>query len=191
MNVPGVQATRRVALVPLVPLSINTTPFVASIFGSGEARRGSIPRSGAVTEEQRSQNRKATQPSGRPFFLAQTSLLAPYRPRKGMRVARASSGPKIPGRKRGRINEMGYQGNSSERNELFHAGRILPKESVDAILIRGGCPPTPRSWRQLPSETKMNWFLPVESRSRGCHPRPERSRRLPGFAEPQPQRPPV
>src|SRR3989442_9292703 len=44
-----------------------------------EARRGSIPRSGAVTEEQRRQNRKATQPSGRRFFLAQTSLLTPYR----------------------------------------------------------------------------------------------------------------
>ena len=87
---------------------INTTPFVASIFGSGEARRGSIPRSGAVTEEQRSQNRKATQPSGPRFFLAPTSLLTPYRPLKGMRVARASSGPKIPRRKRGRIYEMGY-----------------------------------------------------------------------------------
>src|SRR5205814_4588680 len=55
----------------LVPRFINTTTFVASIFGSGEARRGSIPRSGAVTEEQRSQNRKAVQPSGRRFFLAQ------------------------------------------------------------------------------------------------------------------------
>src|SRR6266852_3011659 len=92
----------------LVPRFINTTPFVASIFGSGEARRGSIPRSGAVTEEQRSQNRKATQPSGRRCFSAQTSLLAPYRPLKGMRVARASSGPKIPRRKRGRIYETEY-----------------------------------------------------------------------------------
>src|SRR5438552_8373781 len=87
---------------------INTTTFVAPIFGSGEARRRSIPRSGAVTEEQQSQNRKATQPSGRRFFLAQTSLLAPYRPQQGMRVARASSGPKIPRRKRGCIYEMGY-----------------------------------------------------------------------------------
>src|SRR5439155_22003219 len=69
--------------LPLVPRFINTTTFVASIFGSGEARRGSIPRSGAVTEEQRSQNRKATQPSGRRFFLAPTSLLTPYRPLKG------------------------------------------------------------------------------------------------------------
>src|SRR5215510_14597949 len=84
--------------------------FVASLFGSGEARRGSIPRSGAVTEKQRSQNRKATQPSGRRFFLDQTSLLAPYRPLKGMRVARASSGPKIPRRKRHRIYEWEYLG---------------------------------------------------------------------------------
>src|SRR5437870_5508369 len=57
---------------------INTTTLVASIFGSGEARRGSIPRSAAVTEEQRSQNRKARQPSGRRFFLAPTSLLTPF-----------------------------------------------------------------------------------------------------------------
>src|SRR2546425_308848 len=110
MNVPGVQATRRVVLVPLLLDSINTTTFVASIFGSGEARGGSIPRSGAVTEEQRSQNRKATQPSGRRCFSAHTSLLAPYRPLKGMRVARASSGPKIPRRKRGCIYETGYLG---------------------------------------------------------------------------------
>src|SRR6266849_5833915 len=86
---------------------MNTTTFVASIFGSGEARRGSIPRSGAVTEEHRSQNRKATQPFGRRGFSAQTSLLAPCRPLKGMRVARASSGRKIPRRKRGRIYENG------------------------------------------------------------------------------------
>src|SRR5262249_13347877 len=34
----------------LVLQIINTMTFVASIFGSGEARRGSIPRSEAVTE---------------------------------------------------------------------------------------------------------------------------------------------
>src|SRR5437899_8776935 len=96
------------ALHFLVLRFINTTTFVASIFGSGEARRGSIPRSGAVTEEQRSQNQKAAQPFGRRFFLAQTSLLTPYRPLKGMRVARASSGPKIPRRKRDRIYETEY-----------------------------------------------------------------------------------
>src|SRR5438128_5534350 len=100
---------------------INTLTFVASIFGSGEARRGSIPRSGAVTEEQRCQNRKATQPSGRRCLLARTSLLAPYRPLKGMRVARASSGPKIPRRKRARIYEMGYLAARSKRPSLVAA----------------------------------------------------------------------
>src|SRR6266700_1003294 len=75
-------------------------------FWRGATREHSRQRS--VTEEQQSQKPNATQPSGRRFFLAQTSLLAPYRPLKGMRVARASSGPKIPRRKRGRIYETGY-----------------------------------------------------------------------------------
>src|SRR5881409_741771 len=79
----------------LGPRSINTTTFVASIFGSGEARRGSIPRSGAVTEEQRSQNPKAPQPAGRHVFLAQPSLFAPHRSLKDMLVTHASSEPKI------------------------------------------------------------------------------------------------
>src|SRR6266702_7702849 len=91
-----------------------STPFhkydhvccVAFGFWRGATREHSRPRS--VTAEQQSQKPNATQPSGRRFFLAQTSLLAPYRPLKGMRVARASSGPKIPRRKRGRIYEMEY-----------------------------------------------------------------------------------
>src|SRR5438445_1028507 len=135
MNVPGVQATRRVVLVPLLLDSINTTTFVASIFGSGEARRGSIPRSGAVTEEQRSQNRKATQPSGRRFFLALTSLLTPYRPRKGMRVARASSGPKIPRRKRGRIYEMGYLVVQGVNSVTFAARSFRPRQGASDAHI--------------------------------------------------------
>src|SRR5205814_3289130 len=75
------------------------------------ARRdeGAYPQR-SVTEEQRSQNRKAKQPSGRRFFLAQTSLLTPYRPLEGMLVARASSGPKKPRRKRGRIYGTWYLG---------------------------------------------------------------------------------
>src|SRR5439155_11320798 len=105
--------------------SINTTTFVASIFGSGEARRGSIPRSGVVTEEQRSQNRKATQPSGRRFFLAQTSLLTPYRPLKGMRVVRALSGPKTPRRKRGRIYGTGYLGSLWAGHPIYNAPRTV------------------------------------------------------------------
>src|SRR5437899_4170694 len=119
---------------------INTTTFVASLFGSGEARRGSIPRSGAVTEEQQRQNRKATQPYGRRFFLAQASLLAPYRPLKGMRVARASSGPKIPRRKRGRIYEMGYLGTRLRRVRHLpqHPGGLFVERVLARIFKNSG-----------------------------------------------------
>ena len=51
----------------------------------------------SVTEEQRSQRPILAQPSGWPAFLPLPSLLAPYRPMKGMLVARASAAPKIPG----------------------------------------------------------------------------------------------
>src|SRR5437867_11783764 len=93
-----------------------STPFhkydhvccVAFRFWLGATREHPPSRPVGMTEEQQRQNRKATHPCGRRFFSAQTSLLAPYRPLKGMRVARASSGPKIPRRKRGRIYEMEY-----------------------------------------------------------------------------------
>src|SRR5205814_4781776 len=120
--------------------SINTTTFVASIFGSGGARRGSIPRSGAVTEEKRSQNRKAMQPSGRRFFSAQTSLLAPCRPLKGMRVARASSGPKIPRRKRGCIYETEYLGGArsrSARTPGYPTSRFTHDDAKDGMRREG------------------------------------------------------
>ncbi len=116
---------------------INTLTFVASIFGSGEARRGSIPRSGAVTEEQRCQNRKATQPSGRRFFLARTSLLALYRPLPGLRVARASSGPKIPRRKRDRIYEMEYLG---ERARFGRVQSMPCRLAFSGIVARASRP---------------------------------------------------
>src|SRR5437867_13388247 len=95
-----------------------STPFhkydhvccVAFRFWISATREHPPSRPVGMTEQQQRQNRKATQPCGRRFFSAQTSLLAPYRPLKGMRVARASSGPKIPRRKRGRIYEMGYLG---------------------------------------------------------------------------------
>src|SRR5437899_2276712 len=95
-----------------------STPFhkydhvccVAFRFWRGATREHPPSRPVGMTEEQQRQNRKATQPCGRRFFSAQTSLLAPYPDvsGKGMRVVRASSGPKIPRRKRGRIYEMGY-----------------------------------------------------------------------------------
>src|SRR5437870_12876180 len=100
---------------PNGPLS---TPFhkydhvccVAFRFWLGATREHPPSRPVGMTEEQQRQNRKATQPCGRRFFSAQTSLLAPYPDvsGKGMRVARASSGPKLPRRQRGRIYETGY-----------------------------------------------------------------------------------
>src|SRR5262245_42382921 len=50
----------------------------------------SIPRSGAVTDEQRRHSPFSAQPSGRPFFSSETSLLAPYRSLKDMLVACAA-----------------------------------------------------------------------------------------------------
>ena len=84
-------------------MNINTVTFVAPNLACGEARGGRIPRSGAVTDEQRSHRPNSAQPSGRQFFLAQASLLAPHRPPRGMLVARASPAPKIPCRERHRI----------------------------------------------------------------------------------------
>src|SRR5437667_4415316 len=102
-----------------------STPFnkydhvccVAFRFWLGATREHPPSRPVGMTEEQQRQNRKATQPCGRRFFSAQTSLLAPYPDvsGKGMRVARASSGPKIPRRKRGRIYEMEYLAQISHR----------------------------------------------------------------------------
>ncbi len=97
-------------------------------------------------EEQRSQNRKATQPSGRRFFLAPTSLLTPYRPRKGMRVARASSGPKILRRKRGRIYEMGYLAQTFRRQTANRYGS-LSRQSVETAERPTGLEPPDISQR--------------------------------------------
>src|SRR5438132_4306060 len=83
-------------------MNINTMTFVAPNLACGKARGGSISRSGSVTDEQRSHRPNSAQPSGRQFFFDQTSLLAPHRPLKGMLVARASSGRKIPRRERHR-----------------------------------------------------------------------------------------
>src|SRR5439155_1049791 len=57
--------------------------FVAPRLTCGEARGGSIPRSGAVTDEQRSHRSTWAQPAGRQFFSLQASLLAPYRSTSG------------------------------------------------------------------------------------------------------------
>ncbi len=58
--------------------SINKRALVASNLACGKARRGSIPRSGAVTGEQRSQRPNLAQPIGWRFFRTQASLIAPH-----------------------------------------------------------------------------------------------------------------
>src|SRR5437016_14051378 len=83
-------------------MNITTMTFVAPNLACGKAQGGSISRSGSVTDEQRSHRPNSAQPVGRQFFFGQTSLLAPHRPLKGMLVARASSGRKIPRRERHR-----------------------------------------------------------------------------------------
>src|SRR3989475_11888971 len=91
-----------------------STPFhkydhvccVAFRFWLGATREHPPSLPVGMTEEQQRQNRKATQPCGRRFFSAQTSVLAPYRPLKGMLVARPSSVPKLRVRNRARFYEM-------------------------------------------------------------------------------------
>src|SRR5262249_52113090 len=58
---------------------LNSYTLVAPSLASGEARRGSIPPSRAVTEEQGSQKPNSAQPEGRHVFWAHTSLFTPYR----------------------------------------------------------------------------------------------------------------
>src|SRR5579859_7922746 len=77
-------------------------------FGLGLGATREHTRHGSVTGEQQRPKPKAAQPSGRQCFSSQTSWLAPYRPLVGMLVARASSGSKIPCRKRYRIYESQY-----------------------------------------------------------------------------------
>ena len=67
----------------LVLCLLNRWCFVAPRLACGEARGGSIPRSGAVTDEQRSHRPTWGQPEGRQFFSVQASLLAPYRSTSG------------------------------------------------------------------------------------------------------------
>src|SRR6266542_3059888 len=67
----------------LVVHFINTVKFVAPNLACGKARGGRIPRSGSVTDEQRSHRPNSAHPSGRQFFSGQISLLAPFRSTSG------------------------------------------------------------------------------------------------------------
>ena len=64
----------------LVVMNVNAMTFVAPNLACGEAQwPRAAPRSGAVTDEQRSHRPNSAQPAGRQVFFAQTSLRAPYR----------------------------------------------------------------------------------------------------------------
>src|SRR6266704_1493232 len=59
-------------------MNINARSFVAPNLAGGEAQwPRAAPRSGAVTDEQRSHRPNSAHPAGRQVFFAQTSLLAP------------------------------------------------------------------------------------------------------------------
>src|SRR5438132_8146702 len=68
---------------PLVLCLLNGWCFVAPRLACGEVRGGSIPRSGALTDEQRSHRPTWGQPEGRQVLSGQASLLAPYRSTSG------------------------------------------------------------------------------------------------------------
>src|SRR6266571_7892474 len=69
--------------VELVLCLLNGWSFVAPSLACGEARGGSIPHSGAVTDEQRSHRPNWAQPKGRQSFSLQASLLTPCRSTSG------------------------------------------------------------------------------------------------------------
>src|SRR5439155_21671986 len=104
-------------------MSITTMTFVAPNLAWGKGRGGSISRSGSVTDEQRSHRPNSAQPSGRQFFFSRTSLLAPHRPLKGMVVARASSGRKIPRRERHRSYAHDHLGMFQYKPSLISGSR--------------------------------------------------------------------
>src|SRR6266542_1254211 len=54
---------------------INTVTFVAPNLACGKARGERKPRSGSVTDEQRSHRPNSAQPSGRQFYRLRCSLL--------------------------------------------------------------------------------------------------------------------
>src|SRR5207253_9272876 len=69
--------------IALVLCLLNGWCFVAPSLACGEARGGSIPHSGAVTDEQRSHRPNWAQPKGRQSFSLQASLLTPSRSTSG------------------------------------------------------------------------------------------------------------
>src|SRR5947199_4212532 len=120
-------------------MNITAMTFVAPNLACGKARGGSISQSGSVTDEQRRHRPNSAQPFGRQFFFGQTSLLAPHRPLKGMLVARASSGRKIPPRGRHRSYAHDLYGAWISRTKRVIASMGMDTSSSAPIF---GSPPT-------------------------------------------------
>src|SRR5881409_968492 len=131
-------------------MNITTMTFVAPNLACGQARGGSISRSGSVTDEQRSHRPNSAQPFRAAVLFGQTLLLAPHRPLKGMLVARASSGRKIPRRERHRS----------------YAHDHLRNDAVDWPETRSSRPLSSASRRRAgstrPGASNGEWSLPHE-----------------------------
>src|SRR6266704_5128485 len=129
-------------------MNINARSFVAPNLAGGEAQwPRAAPRSGAVTDEQRSHRPNSAQPAGRQVFFAQTSLLAPQS-LFGNYEGRCGEGFWLWRRRRvTRIHAAGCKeranaghGQKTRRPEGFRAkGRLpSPRSRMPSELLGGG-----------------------------------------------------
>src|SRR6266581_3637253 len=135
-------------------MNINARSFVAPNLAGGEAQwPRAAPRSGAVTDEQRSHRPNSAQPAGRQVFFAQTSLLAPqslfgnYEGRcgEGFWLWPRRRVPRIPAAGCKERANAGH-GQKIRRPEGFRgkgrpASLLLSRRSTRDILLRRACHP--------------------------------------------------
>src|SRR6266567_4496240 len=134
-------------------MNINARSFVAPNLAGGEAQwPRAAPRSGAVTDEQRSHRPNSAQPAGRQVFFAQTSLLAPqslfgnYEGRcgEGFWLWPRRRVPRIPAAGCKERANAGH-GQKTRRPEGFRgkgrlASLLLSRRSTKDILLRRASP---------------------------------------------------
>src|SRR6266581_1850055 len=134
-------------------MNINARSFVAPNLAGGEAQwPRAAPRSGAVTDEQRSHRPNSAQPAGRQVFFAQTSLLAPqslfgnYEGRcgEGFWLWPRRRVPRIPAAGCKERANAGH-GQKTRRPEGFRgkgrlASLLLSRRSTRDILLRRASP---------------------------------------------------
>src|SRR6266487_5544310 len=134
-------------------MNINAMMFVAPNLAGGEAQwPRAAPRSGAVTDEQRSHRPNSAQPAGRQVFFAQTSLLAPqslfgnYEGRcgEGFWLWPRRRVPRIPAAGCKERANAGH-GQKTRRPEGFRgkgrlASLLLSRRSTRDILLRRASP---------------------------------------------------